>query len=663
MTIYRVILIALVSISVFAALKSAFSLSASYTDYGQVAQMASASRASTAWSSGTVNLSLERSVTQVALSVSTPVPDAFRSLIDTQRAEAQRRFEDAFAAIGERPTAAQQAFIETAQSSLQAINRMRAEVDDMLSKSADQRSAEQVKALPFELKREISRLKSASGFLMPQNDVSSDISAVLAAVQDRAWEVREFGGRVRTYYAIAVLNGQPVPDDVAGLMQADGTRAETAWETLTTAAASSDLPAQIKDQIAAGTELYFGEYIALTDELSRRSAATAAGDAPDFPVSFPDFFDRSNAALDHMAGLSQSAGEALLAYWLDRKASALTSVAINAAMLVALIVLVVAMLRFLQNRVTRPIKRVTDALDVLASGDVSVQIDHSSRNLEDIARLGFALEVFREKMRTFEEESRNRLDSVLSNADRSSASVAGVSAELQTLAEQMSHGTTNQAASAQQASAAIEEMSANIRQSAENATETEAMAKQAAEKAERSGAAVSNAVDAMQEIAGRITVIQEIARQTDLLALNAAVEAARAGENGRGFAVVASEVRKLAERSQQAASEISELSSNTVTTAGEAGAMLKSMIPDIQNTAQLVEGISIATREQDSGTQQLTQALRELDRVVQQNVSLSTMAREKAQDLSMQAEMLSRMIADTRSSGRGGSFLQADKAA
>ena len=106
----------------------------------------------------------------------------------------------------------------------------------------------------------------------------------------------------------------------------------------------------------------------------------------------------------------------------------------------------------------------------------------------------------------------------------------------------------------------------------------------------------------MKDIAGKISIIEEIARQTNLLALNAAIEAARAGEHGKGFAVVASEVRKLAERSQTAAAEINKLSATSVEVAENAGNMLTKLVPDITKTSELVQEITAASNEQNSGS-------------------------------------------------------------
>ncbi|QDK35337.1 MULTISPECIES: methyl-accepting chemotaxis protein [Sphingomonadaceae] len=247
-----------------------------------------------------------------------------------------------------------------------------------------------------------------------------------------------------------------------------------------------------------------------------------------------------------------------------------------------------------------------------------------------------------------------RLRGVVGDATVAAENVSNGSQELSANSEQVSQGATEQAAAAEQASASMEEMAANIKQNADNAAQTEKIARQSSRDAEASGVAVNRAVGAMRTIAEKIGIVQEIARQTDLLALNAAVEAARAGEHGRGFAVVASEVRKLAERSQQAAAEISSVSGETVEAAAEAGEMLTKLVPDIRRTAELVSEISSACREQDIGAAQINEAIQQLDQVTQQNAGASEQISTTSEELAAQAEELQASIAYFQVSGQGG---------
>lgn len=219
---------------------------------------------------------------------------------------------------------------------------------------------------------------------------------------------------------------------------------------------------------------------------------------------------------------------------------------------------------------------------------------------------------------------------------------------LSTISKNVAEGAQRQAAAAQQASAAMNEMTSNIGQSAENAEATAESARISAQKSRASKETVMQAVQSMSAIAEKISVVQEIARQTDLLALNAAVEAARAGEQGRGFAVVASEVRKLAERSQEAAAEISALADETMQASQAAGEELQELVPEIERTETLVQQITVSTSEQRIGAEQISEALNELDNVIQENANAATHVEETTEKLAHNAGVLSDLMQSFR---------------
>lgn len=277
----------------------------------------------------------------------------------------------------------------------------------------------------------------------------------------------------------------------------------------------------------------------------------------------------------------------------------------------------------LQNEVVKSMQQ-------LAQGDLTFRV--APRDDQDVIR-GVLNKV------------RDDLHTLIGNIKVATEQVASGSQAISGSASELSRGAATQAASAEEASSSIEQMNANIRQNAENSLQTEKIAIQAASDAQEGGQAVKMTVTAMKQIADKIVIIEEIARQTNLLALNAAIEAARAGEHGKGFAVVAAEVRKLAERSQNAAGEINELSTNSVEVAEKAGKLLEVIVPNIQKTAELVQEISAASKEQDVGADQINRSIQQLDSVIQQNASASEEMAATAEELSGQSDQLAEMIA------------------
>jgi methyl-accepting chemotaxis protein len=281
--------------------------------------------------------------------------------------------------------------------------------------------------------------------------------------------------------------------------------------------------------------------------------------------------------------------------------------------------------------VTKPIAKTVEVMEGISEGDLTATIEVTSK--DEIGALLSSMSIMQTK-----------LTDVVQQIQGNSDQISSAASQVSDTANALSNAASEQAASVEETSASIEQMGASIGQNSENAQLTDKIASESATSATDGGEAVSRTVKAMMQIAEKISIIEDIAYQTNMLALNAAIEAARAGEHGKGFAVVAAEVRKLAERSQLAASEISTLTGGSVKVAEKAGTLLEKMVPDIKKTAELVQEISAASEEQSSGVGQINDAMMQLDKVTQQNAAGSEELAATAEEMQAQSESLQQAV-------------------
>jgi len=301
--------------------------------------------------------------------------------------------------------------------------------------------------------------------------------------------------------------------------------------------------------------------------------------------------------------------------------------------------------RSLQRAIGRPIEEAISHFAAIARGDLTARVE--VRSSDEMGQMMASLQAMQHKL----------IETIRSVRDGTNA-IDTAAREIAVGNLDLSARTEEQAASLEQTSASMGELTTAVQRNTDSARQGNTLAVDASKTAERGGQMVRRVVETMEIISGSskqveqiVSVIEGIAFQTNILALNAAVEAARAGEQGRGFAVVAAEVRSLAQRSATAAKEIKALIGESAAhvnegskLVGETGSTIDEVVASAQRVASLMNEIATASEEQQTGIEQVNQAVGQMDDVTQQNAALVEQATAAAQSLATQSSSMRELV-------------------
>lgn len=482
------------------------------------------------------------------------------------------------------------------------------------------------------------------------------------------WSIIEYAGREASIIGRHIPDGSPIdPDFELPLLGEYSGRVRGSWDRVRAIASSNIVTEEIKALIDDIESTFFSDFTFEKDDIYY---ASSEGD--DYGITIEEWVKKAQTATEPINKMVSTADA--FARTLNEETSSTAFANVFTAIIILIVAAIVGLAGILivLLRVIAPIKAISSTMDILASGNLEVDIPFVDK-VDEIGAMARSVSVFKnneldrqrlaeeqrkkeeitrkreeeaERRKLQEEEERRtqrekeqseareaRRADMLQLADRFEASVMAVVEQLSSAATEMegaARGLTDNAestmtnseivaqaasaanANAQMVASAAEELSASVREITGQTNQSSASARDAVTRTEEASRDIAELASAAQKIGDVVNLINDIAEQTNLLALNATIEAARAGDAGKGFAVVASEVKSLANQTASATSEISQQVEGMQTATNMAVNAMKHIQAVIREIDTTAVSIASAVEEQDASTQEIARNVSEV---------------------------------------------------
>lgn len=582
-------------------------------------------------SKATVELSLERSLLQVGLALPGPFPREFKALLGEQRTKSNELFGKLDDYLSTHDLPREDDFRAGLSSLLAAISDIRRMADPDLDLPLEQR-ANRDSSVISRLKASVVSLKDLGELIRPDMHVLSNEINLNDLLMQRAWIIREYGGRERTYFAIASATGNAIPPaNLPEMYEAHG-RVLQAWTLIESQFRGSGMAPALRSSFDAMRKAYFDEYSPLRQEMYAASGKT-------YPVSFQTYFQRSAQALDSATAVVVAAGAANIELAEEMKREAQLKLAVFVAISMLSLLLTGLAVRYFLVRVSRRIVGVTQAMRAVADGRLDVDIE-GFRGGDEVGAMAEALAVFRDNAvarRKLEIQTQTDRDRELMRQDNlehlvtrfrelsarvqeqllsGMESMRDAAGQLTSVGRGAAHESERALESSRQMDTSMQSigtvadrLSDSVRMLTQKAEVTRTMVAKATGIATSTNENVSSLTTAADRIGEVVNLIRAVAEQTNLLALNATIEAARAGEAGRGFAVVASEVKALASQTSRATDEIAMQVTGIQSSTAQTVSAIGSIAQTITEIAELTEALSQAVRLQEESASSIRHSI------------------------------------------------------